>query len=79
MINNLFLHGPVYDLIELQPKAHHKVRPGETLSRLSRKCFRYSSLEKFEDAFDVLKKFDRSYQSLKGSIFNSFLGNNFRS
>ena len=36
-----------------QQEAHHKVRLGETPHRLSRKRCRYSSLEKFEDAFEA--------------------------
>ena len=54
-------HGDVMLLIKLivvtelfaKQEAHHKVGLGETPRRLIRKLCRYSSLDKFEDAFDA--------------------------
>ena len=37
----------------MQQKAHYKVGLGETTRHLIRKRYRYSSREKFEDAFDT--------------------------
>ena len=39
--------------IKQQQQAYHKVGLGETPRRLVRKLSQYSSLEKFEDAFDA--------------------------
>ena len=39
--------------LQSNQEAHHEVGQGETPRCLIRKCGRYSSLQKFEDAFDT--------------------------
>ena len=41
----------------IEQNAHHRVGLGETPRRLIRKCCRYSSLEKLEDAVDTASHF----------------------
>ena len=65
-----------YESIKKQ-EAHHKVGLGETPRRLIRKRCRYSSLEKFEDAFDTeldlvqTKPSDAAFSAFRRSSINA--------
>ena len=57
-----------HSVTDFQQETHHKLGVVKTPRRLIRKRCRYSSLEKFEDAFDITLHFMQKYSSLPGKM-----------